>query len=323
MPLFSVIIPTFNRAAFVGEAVDSVLRQTCRDFELIVVDDGSTDHTRDALTPYASRLRYLRQENQGVSSARNSGIHAATGQWIAFLDSDDRWAEGYLAAQAGGIAALPRAVAHVANAVTVNADGTRSDHFGEIDLLDAFEDRARLVVDRPYGFILEHSHFFVQSMVIRRDVLMAAGLFKPHLTIAEDRDVIARVALRGAFSFCREVLVEIVRRHESIDHLGAQRVSRGLYTARAFGEVYAALLTVPGLSPRERMMTASSLSQIWRAMGNLLVMNGDKSQARTYFRKAFLLRPSAVSAMKYGATLLPQRYSKLCVRGGKDVIASW
>lgn len=323
MPLFSVIIPTFNRAAFIGDAVESVLRQTCRDFELIVVDDGSSDHTRDALAPYGSRLRYLHQDNQGVSAARNAGIHAATGQWIAFLDSDDRWADGYLATQAASIAALPRGVAHVANAVTVNEDGTRSEHFAEIDLLDAFEGRPRLVSERPYGVILRHSHFFVQSMVIRRDVLIAAGLFKPHLTIAEDRDVIARVALLGPFSFCRDVLVEILRRRESIDHLGAQRLTRGLYATRAFGEVYAGLLRLPDLTLRERVMTASSLSQMWRAMGNLLIMNGDKSQARTYFLKAFFLRPSPVSAIKYGATLLPQRYTRLCVRRGKHVVPSW
>jgi hypothetical protein len=131
------------------------------------------------------------------------------------------------------------------------------------------------------------------------------------------------VALCGPFSFCRDVWVEIVRRRESIDHLGAQRLTRGLYTARAFAEVYAGLLKLPGLTVRERLMTASSLSQMWRAMGNLLIMNGDKSQARKYFLKAFRLHPSAVSALKYGATLLPQRYSKVCVRRGKDVAPSW
>src|SRR5437867_9331299 len=153
MPLFSVIIPTFNRAAFVVEAVESVLRQTCRDFELIVVDDGSTDHTRKVLAPYASRLRYLHQENKGVSSARNSGVHATTGPWIAFLDSDDRWADDYLATQARSIAGVPGAVAHVTNAVTLDESGGRSEHFAEIDLLHSLEGRSRLIVDRPYGVI--------------------------------------------------------------------------------------------------------------------------------------------------------------------------
>ena len=320
MPQFSVIIPTFNRALFVVEAVESVLRQTCRDFELIVVDDGSTDDTRDALAPYAGRLHYFHQNNGGVSAARNAGIRAAAGAWIAFLDSDDRWAPDYLATQARSIDEQPRAVAHVTNAVSLDEHGGRSEHFEEIDLLRAFEGRPRLVVERPYGVILRHGHFFLQSMVIRRDVLMAAGLLKPHLTIAEDRDVTARVAARGPMSFWRQVLVEIVRRRESIEHLGAQRLTRGVYAGRAFGEVYADLLRLPGLTLRERRLTASNLSRTWRGMGNLLLLTGDRRGARRYFLKAFLLGPSAVSAIKYGATLLPQRYAKFCVRRGRDVV---
>ena len=319
MPLFSVIIPTFERAAFVVEAVESVLRQRCRDFELIVVNDGSTDATGEVLAPYSGRLRYLHQDNQGVSQARNAGIRAATGEWIAFLDSDDRWTDDYLATQAESIGELPTAVAHVTNAVTINEDGTRSDHFGEIGLLEALH-APRVVFDRPYGVIVGRSYFFLQPIVMRRDVLMEAGLFKAHLSMAEDRDVIARVAARGPFSFCRRILVEIVRRKESIEHLTAQQVNRGLSTARAFEEVYADLLRIPGLSNRERKITAAALSAVWRGMGNLLIMNGERSWARTYFWKAFVLHPTLASAIKYGATLLPQRYSELCVRTRRHIV---
>jgi glycosyltransferase involved in cell wall biosynthesis len=320
MPLFSVIIPTFERAGFVVEAVESVLRQRCRDFELIVVDDGSTDATREVLAPYSQRLRYFHQTNQGVSQARNAGIRAATGEWIAFLDSDDRWTDDYLATQAESVGELPRAVAHVTNAAMVNEDGSRLDHFGEIGLREALPARSRVAFDRPYGVIVGYPYFFLQPMVVRRDVLMEAGLFKAHLSIGEDLDVIARVALRGPFSFCRRMLVEIVRRQESIEHLAAQRVSRGLSTGRAFEEVYVDLLRVPGLSNRERQVTAAALNAVWRGMGNLLIMKGERSRARAYFRKAFVLQPTLASAIKYGATLLPQRYSELCVRRGKDIV---
>jgi len=90
-PRISVIIPTFNRAAWVREAVDSVLAQTFQDFELLVVDDGSTDETGAGLAPYGDRLRYLYQVRQGVSAARNRGLELAAGEWITFLDSDDLW----------------------------------------------------------------------------------------------------------------------------------------------------------------------------------------------------------------------------------------
>src|SRR5271169_4507748 len=87
----STIIPTFNRAHVVAEAIESVLRQTVPAEQIIVVDDGSTDDTIDVLTRFDGRISVIRQAHSGVSAARNAGMRAATGDWIAFLDSDDVW----------------------------------------------------------------------------------------------------------------------------------------------------------------------------------------------------------------------------------------
>lgn len=100
-PLVSVVIPTYNRAWILSEAIDSVLDQDFKDFELIVVDDGSTDATQDLLSKYGHRIRIIEKENGGVSSARNRGILSAKGKLIAFLDSDDVW--------------LPRKLTHQVN----------------------------------------------------------------------------------------------------------------------------------------------------------------------------------------------------------------
>ncbi len=97
--MFSVIIPTYNRANFVTKAVNSVLRQSLKDYEIIVVDDGSTDTTTQALEQYGRTITVVYQANSGVSIARNAGIRMANGTWIAFLDSDDEWKENYLARQ--------------------------------------------------------------------------------------------------------------------------------------------------------------------------------------------------------------------------------
>ncbi len=109
-PLVSVIIPTLNRAWAVGKAIDSVLFQDYPNFELILVDDGSRDQTQSLLSAYQSRIIYIHQPNQGVSAARNRGIAAASGDLIAFLDSDDYWLPGKLSEQVAFFKAHPEAL---------------------------------------------------------------------------------------------------------------------------------------------------------------------------------------------------------------------
>ena len=96
MPFFSVIIPTYNRSVLLKEAIDSVLNQNFKDFELFVIDDGSTDDTPEMIKECSDKLVYLKQKNSGVSSARNLGIKKCNGKYITFLDSDDSWLPGKL-----------------------------------------------------------------------------------------------------------------------------------------------------------------------------------------------------------------------------------
>ena len=135
--LVSVVIPTYNYAHFVTGAVESALAQTYPDREVIVVDDGSTDDTRDRLAPFEGRIRYIHQENQGLSAARNTGIRAARGALVAFLDSDDLWHPEKLAVQArylegtsGGRAAGQRAPGHAHGARSARWTGRASTRRG-------------------------------------------------------------------------------------------------------------------------------------------------------------------------------------------------
>lgn len=99
MPRVSVVMPSYNCAQYLAEAVDSALAQTYRDFEIVVVDDGSKDNTEEVARRYGSKIQYIKQENRGLPGARNTGIRASSGEYIALLDADDSWFPEKLARQ--------------------------------------------------------------------------------------------------------------------------------------------------------------------------------------------------------------------------------
>src|SRR4051794_5813716 len=108
-PAVSVVIPTYNYARFIERALVSVLGQTHRPAEVLVIDDGSTDETATVVDRYATRVRYLRQENSGVSAARNAGVESSTGDLVAFLDADDEWVPNKLELQVEALTKRPEA----------------------------------------------------------------------------------------------------------------------------------------------------------------------------------------------------------------------
>jgi glycosyltransferase involved in cell wall biosynthesis len=180
----SVVIPTYNYGHFVVEAVESVLAQTYRDLEIIVVDDGSTDDTRKRLEPFMDRIRYIHQQNQGLSTARNAGIHAAKGEWIAFLDSDDLWHPRKLEVQMPYLAEHPDVALLATDSVTDLSGG-----WPEIAVdFDPPAERIRL------EDIVICSQFGVCSVVVRRECFEKSGLFDTELRSAEDRDMWIRIA---------------------------------------------------------------------------------------------------------------------------------
>lgn len=199
--LITVIIPTFNRAHSIVRAINSVLAQTHTERELIVVDDGSTDRTRERLADFGNRIHVLRQANQGPSAARNAGIRAARGTFIAFLDSDDEWLPDKLERQV----ALMQGNSIVFSATNWRSRDAESTETAFDSL--AFEeswicDLPPELVSRPGGHPIELS-----SWLVRRDVLVQLGGFNSSLLLAEDNDLLFRLAFRGRFALTKRVLL--------------------------------------------------------------------------------------------------------------------
>src|SRR2546428_4234233 len=164
MPTVSVIVPTFNRSKLVVNAIQSVLCQTYRDYEIIVVDDGSTDNTAEALTPYMDRIRYVYQANLGASAAQNRGVQLARGKWISILASDDLWLPTKLEAQLKVVASLGK---------DFGACFTNCDFFGNTHVIPSAFEQAGVNEGRPFcslegpftfGFA-QHPGIYVQSVL--------------------------------------------------------------------------------------------------------------------------------------------------------------
>ena len=178
----SVIIPTWNRAGCLARTLESVLAQNLAAHEVIVVDDGSTDQTRELVARRFGDVRYLYQQNRGVSSARNTGIRAASGDWIALLDSDDRWHPDKLARQQAALNASPDAVlCHsdeiwMRNGRRVNPMQKHAKHGGRI-----FRQCLPLCPISP------------SASIIRRDIFDTIGLFDESLPACEDYDLWLRI----------------------------------------------------------------------------------------------------------------------------------
>jgi glycosyltransferase involved in cell wall biosynthesis len=182
-PLVAVVIPSFNYGKFVVGAVESALAQTYRRREVVVVDDGSTDDTRDRLAPYQDRIRYIYQSNQGLHGARNTALRAGTGDLVAFLDSDDLWHPRKLELQVRFLAAHPEAGLVAADAVADLSAGWPEVKASEM-AATAYTLRDLVLCSR----------FGVSSVLVRRSCLDRVGLFEAGLRGVEDRDLWLRIA---------------------------------------------------------------------------------------------------------------------------------
>ncbi|MCG8426711.1 MAG: glycosyltransferase [Chromatiales bacterium] len=186
----SVIIPTYNRADVLSRALDSVFAQTTPPYEVIVVDDGSSDDTATLMQQHYPDCTYLQQENRGVSSARNLGIQHANGEWLAFLDSDDEWLPGKLAEQVELLQQQPeQRICHteeiwVRNGTRVNAMKKHTKTGGYI-----FKRCLPLCVISP------------SAVMIHRDIFDQVGLFDENLPACEDYDLWLRICARHSVAY--------------------------------------------------------------------------------------------------------------------------
>ena len=206
----SVVIPAYNSAATLHNAVRSALDQTLPPAEIIVVDDGSTDHTADVASSFGSTVGYLRQARAGVSAARNAGIRAACHTWVALLDADDRWHPRKLEAQAEALESRPDARWAFCDARLVDQ---ASRLVREWSFPSGIETARQLL---ETAFLYNPVAGSSSAVVASRDCLVEIGLFDTTLAAVEDLDLWMRLASRYPFVHVPGAFVDIMRTRDSL-----------------------------------------------------------------------------------------------------------
>ncbi len=316
--MVSIIIPAYNVARYIGETLDSVYAQTFTGFEVIIVNDGSpdTEEFELALAPYIERIHYLKQENRGASAARNTGLRAARGELIAFLDADDLWAPNYLEEQLEFMREYDCDLA-CADAMIfgVSADAGRS--YMESLMPDA-PPRGRVTF---LELVNADRSLITSGVVVRRDLVLEVGLFDEALRNAQDFDLWLRLARHGAkLAYHRHVLLSYRSRPNSLSGDAINSHQRELGVFDKIEQSYE-------FTPAERADVAAVIRNrralLKYELGKLYLAPGDFELARASFANSNHLKPGWKPRLALWLTrLAPQLFRSIYLRRTRGAVAN-
>ncbi|HLW70817.1 MAG TPA: glycosyltransferase [Candidatus Binataceae bacterium] len=306
MPQFSVIIPAFNAAATIARTVECVLAQTSSDFEIIVVDDGSTDSTREVLERYAAQIRIVSQANRGLSAARNAGASLARARWLALLDADDTWTADKLEEIARALPLYPDAVMLFSDAICFDLSGTIAHGPFMPPQLAHAPSREEMMAGR--------FQILPSSAVIRRDTWERAGGFSEEFHGAsgfEDAWFWLLLREQGPFAYLPARLVNY-RVAPLITRLERYRPGFAIFT-RLVRERYG----VAG-EPLIRARRDARVS-LWARAGLIALAEGRAAEARYAFRNALRENPQRLkNLLRLCRTYLPTALARALTKSARD-----
>ncbi len=288
MPRVSVIIPTYNRAHIVKESVDSVLAQTYRDFEIIVVDDASSDDTRSALESYQGRIRAIfRETNGGAGAARNIGIAASSGEFVAFLDADDLYLPKRLECAVAALDAHPEYGAVYAEMRLTDPSGKQAPFLWVERMGGA---RSGWIFEE----VLLRGIICTQTITTRRSLLDQVGPFDVTLRSGQDWDLWWRIARVTQIGYVDEVVCTYRVTPDGLSRMGVTAAESWIRRDRK------ALATFTDLTPRQRKLLHLRLYRDLRHQALYLAAKSRSREARASAREALQV---ALSARLWGSAL--------------------
>lgn len=300
-PSISVVIPAYQIAPYVAETLDSVFAQTLKDFEVIIVNDGSPDtgELERALEPYRERITYIRQENAGAGAARNRGVREARGEFVAFLDGDDLWNSDYLEKQLKFV--------REGNYDLVYADALL---FGDSPIAGKTYMQTA-PSEGPVTFISllrNDCNVITSGVVARRAAVIEAGLFDETLRNAQDFEMWTRMAKRGArLAYQRKVLLRYRCREGSLSGDEMNRLKREIRVYRHIKETY-------DLTPAEQAELSRAMelqeAAVALADGKIRLLGERFDEARASFEQAHRV----MGGWKLRATVVMLRFAPRLLR---------
>jgi glycosyltransferase involved in cell wall biosynthesis len=319
-PKVSVVIPTYNRAAKVSDAIQSVLAQTVTDLEVIVIDDGSSDGTGKVLgETFGDRIRYYAQANQGASAARNKGITEARGEWIAFLDSDDLWEKDKLewqfkalerfGSQCGACYTDTRFFNHSETRTMFQMVENEYRHDEKMGInTDVLQ---RLVRPGGAGMVV-----CLSSLLARADVVRKTGGFDLKLLYSQDSEFMFRLAMLNGFCYVNLPLVRFDRSPAEIRHVGASSEwNKFEFWLRDSQLRLEGLLGLSqGLPRKIRKIIRERLSSVHSGWANWYLETGEYEKAREAVSRAAQLDLTFNVAVKWLLTWMSPRLALRTVR---------
>ena len=287
---FSVIIPAYNAALYIKNSINSVLNQTIGDFEVLVVDDGSTDNTREIVMTFQDkRLRYVYQSNGGVSSARNMGIRNAKGKYICFLDADDLWKSNHLAVVSQLIEKYPEASVYLTGYEILLHDGriilkTCPSVLGDSQSSNVFR------------HIWEHGYFIhTNSVVSKKSAIDTVGMFEVGVKNGEDDDMWYRLFSFFSVAISSEITTTYIRENSKAT------VKRIFVDDWVFLRRVDKIMESNSVSDEKKEYLRRLLEQRKLSFVRNSILNGDKKGAWKELKK---LNKSLLKKKKYVVTLV-------------------
>ena len=284
MTKISIIIPTYNYAQYICEAIESVLNQTYKDFEIIVVDDGSTDNTKEVIKPYLNKIKYIYQQNSGPSAARNRGIKEAKGEYIAFLDADDIWLAQKLELQIKFMEKEKEVGLIFSDMILFNEKGIIKNSFLKEKLffnklsIKPLSFTEKVIYDNVFNALLQENFIPTNTVIVKKECFNKVGFFDKTLFSVEDRDMWLRIGLFYDIGFINSPLV-LTRFHET--NISANQE----LALKSRLKVMKKFLNYSNLPIKSKKIIKQTINKIYFDLGYLYFTYEKFPLSRIYFRK--------------------------------------